>query len=259
MELPVLETGTSAEPTPQRDRIVVLDILRGMAILGMFMVHFWFFSSGWQPKGFIASTIDLLFVNKSFTTFAILFGVGFAIQLRRAQSRGERFTLRFLRRMLGLAAFGFIAEGIFGFNVLFGYAIWGVGLLVVWRWSTRALLIMAVLCAMSLSLYNIAAGAYQWATLGVQGTHEANARIAAAYRAENDAQKQARRQSSFPVLVAARIRHMKWSFAQPNNLTPAATFVMFLLGLLGLRLGVWERPREHRRLILAMMGFGLFS
>ena len=34
---------------------------------------------------------------------------------------------------------------------------------------------------------------------------------------------------------------------------------MFLLGLLALRLGLWECPREHWRLILAVMGFGLLS
>src|SRR5258707_6483306 len=123
---PLPDATTGAAPSTQRDRIVVLDVLRGMAILGMFIVHFWEIGFSFQAKGFVISAIRLLAQDKAFTTFAILFGAGFAIQLRQAQTRGKPSTARFLRRMLGLAAFGFVAHGIFGFNVLIGYAAWVV-------------------------------------------------------------------------------------------------------------------------------------
>ena len=40
-----------------------------------------------------------------------------------------------MRRLVALAAFGFIAHACFGFNVLLGYAAWGLPLLLARRWS----------------------------------------------------------------------------------------------------------------------------
>ena len=40
---------------------------------------------------------------------------------------------------------------------------------------------------------------------------------------------------------------------------PATNFAFFLMGLIALRLGVFERPREHWKLIVGLMVFGLVS
>ena len=79
-----------------------------------------------------------LIETKSHGTFAVLFGAGFAIQLRRAEARGAPFAAIYLRRLGVLALFGFAAHAFFGFNVLLGYAIWGAALLLIRTWSTRA-------------------------------------------------------------------------------------------------------------------------
>ena len=261
MSLPALPNAMTREPAVPHNRIVVLDVLRGMALLGMFVVHIWdaHGTDGSRLGDFVGSAISLLVEDKAFTIFAILFGAGFAIQLRQAQSRGEHFTPLFLRRLFGLAVFGFVAEGIFGYNVLIGYAVWGVGLLLVWRWSTKALLITVVLCAMSLDLYNIAAFTYRRATLGIEGGRRAGAQLQTEYRVARETMDQARSQSSFPKLVAARLRFMRSFWAQPFSFTPWNFFVRLLLGLLAVRLGLWDRPREHRRLILSVMAFGFLS
>ena len=69
---------------------------------------------------------------------ALLFGAGFALQFRGA---GERpgFARRYLRRLAVLAGFGFAAHALLGYNVLLGYALWGVPLLVIGGWPTRRL------------------------------------------------------------------------------------------------------------------------
>src|SRR6186713_1041649 len=115
------------------DRIAVLDILRGIALVGMFMVHFNLYEAtpfGAEPGPAAA------FIEKF---IGMLFGIGFAVQLTRADARGEPFVARYLRRLAGLAVFGFIAEGVFGYNVLFGYAMWGLPLILVRRWPVKAL------------------------------------------------------------------------------------------------------------------------
>ena len=162
----------------------------------------------------------------------------------RPRAAASASTPLFLRRLFGLAVFGFVAEGIFGYNVLIGYAVWGVGLLLVWRWSTKALLITVVICAMSLDLYNIAAFTYRRATLEIEGGRRAGADFQAEYRVARETMDQARSQSSFPKLVAARLRFMRSFSAGPFSFTPWNFFVRLLLGLLAVRLGLWRRPRR---------------
>ena len=143
----------------ERDRLHVLDVLRGIALIGMFFVHFSDFSSGGGSADRIyKSIVALLFEERFWTMFAILFGVGFAIQLRRIGT---------------LAVFGFIAEAFFGFNVLLTYALWGLPLLFVRRWSVRKLLVAAVVCAVSMNTYFIGRAAYLVATKGEQGAQAA--------------------------------------------------------------------------------------
>jgi uncharacterized protein len=114
------------------DRIASLDILRGLALLGMFIVHFHARST--EPGGLedtLRTLIWRLVETKPHGTFALLFGAGFAIQLRRAESRNLPFTAIYLRRLAVLALFGVAAHAFFGFNVLLGYAVWGVPLLLI--------------------------------------------------------------------------------------------------------------------------------
>src|SRR6187549_3682330 len=151
-------------------RLHVLDVLRGIALLGMFLVHFSNYSTGGGRLDAIYEKIVLLFFDERFwTMFGILFGVGFAIQFRRADARGEPYLAKYYRRLAMLGVFGFIAQGIFGYNVLFGYAIWGTVLPAVRKWSVPALVATLVLSAMSGNIYLQARATYGVATLGEQG------------------------------------------------------------------------------------------
>src|SRR6188508_1543316 len=85
--------------------------------------------------------------QKAWGVFALLFGAGFAILLRRLDARGEPALPVFARRLLSLAAFGVIAEICFGFSILLEYACLGVPLFLIRRWSTRALFVTAAIGA----------------------------------------------------------------------------------------------------------------
>ena len=98
--------------------------------------------------------------SKSHGTFALLFGAGFAIQLRQAEARGSSFAGFYLRRLAVLALFGLAAHALFGFNVLLGYAVWGVPLLAIRRWSSRALLMTALVSALPVALFDLVATQY---------------------------------------------------------------------------------------------------
>ena len=222
-------------------RIASLDVLRGVALLGMFIVHFHLRSS--ESGGFddvIRTLIWRLVESKSHATFALLFGAGFAIQLRRAGERGAPFTAAYLRRLAVLACFGFAAHALFGYNVLLGYAAWGLALLVMRAWSTPALVAVAVGSALSVSLYyRLIAGA---------DTATADEVIAAVNAAGA--------QHSYVVLLGARLRHMAWFYTQPFFFLPGATVTLFITGVLFVRYGVFERARDHSRILTALGVFG---
>jgi uncharacterized membrane protein YeiB len=152
----------AAGPVAPAERIGVLDVLRGLALVGMYVVHFNYYeatpaelTASHPIAGPVAAVIGLFFESRFHAIFGMRFGVGFAVQLSRADARGERFAGRYLRRLLALAVFGIIAEAVFGYNVLFGYAMWGVPLLLVRRWPVRWLVPLVVVCAASVPLYNL--------------------------------------------------------------------------------------------------------
>ena len=242
-------------------RVQSLDILRGFALLGMILVHVHQHLE--RPATSLEDAISwFIWVGveqKSWATFAFLFGVGFAILLRRIQARGAPVTSLYLRRLFGLALFGIPAYALFGFRILLDYAAWGVPLLLIRRWSTRSLLAAALLSAAAVSLVEVTAGVYQWRTLGRQGADAAAEASGASRRLSWDALKAAEAQPSYPVLFRARLGAMRSDYLRWSFLIPGSNLTLFILGFLALRQGLLEEPRKHLRTILAFMGGGLIS
>jgi uncharacterized protein len=240
------------------DRVVVLDILRGLALLGMFMVHFNYYEAtplGAEPSrmaAFVERFLGLFIDERFYGIFGMLFGVGFAVQLERADSRGERFVARYFRRLVMLAVFGFIAEGVFGYNVLFGYAMWGLPLLLVRRWPVKALVVLAIICAAARPIYAVTRIAIASTRPdGVtQLTGEERAQ-SAAFQAAVDTLRAAERSGSWKTVVAARVRHMP-KFHRQWSVLPNSSFLLFLFGVIAWKLGLFTQPEKHRRLIVSL-------
>ncbi len=114
----------SASPVAERDRIIVLDSLRGLAIFGIAVVNIQFFAFplaevgrwNWQqvsfPEGVVRSAIASLANDEFFSIFAILFGMGLALQSRHAQQTNRPFVGLHLRRLAVLLMFG-LAHALF--------------------------------------------------------------------------------------------------------------------------------------------------
>jgi uncharacterized protein len=250
---------TQPVPAPHAtERVAVLDVLRGIALLGMFLVHFSMYSSGGSAVDRLyQGAVALLFEERFWAIFAILFGAGFAIQLRRAQARGGRFVAPYLRRLAALAVFGFVAHAVFGVNVLLSYAMWGVALVFMRRWSVRALVVALVLSAVSWNVYLLGGAAYGIATQGEQRWGEQREAAADRASAFRDANRKAQESSDYATVFAARLQHVRWFYAQPFSFLPMNTLTLLLLGVLAVRLGLFDAPERHRRLILALMAFGV--
>lgn len=264
------DPAAAAAPVGRRERIVVLDVLRGFALLGMILVHFHSYANTFHDlpghdrttaESAIGWGVWLLAETKSYATFAFLFGVGFAVQLRRRAERGAPFVGFYLRRLMALGLIGLCAHALFGFAVLFGYAYHGLWLLPLRNWKTRWLLAAALVSAMSLSLYDIGMRATDWARVGrEQAVAAAQARQQARierFRAVRANLNAAEDQASYIVTVKARLRDMAWHYTQPFFVLPGAILTLFLLGMIAVRHRLFEDPRQWTRVIVGFMAFGI--
>lgn len=145
--------NTSAAPIGLKDRIVLLDILRGFAIFGILMVNMQIF---YQPiilvqlgysepittaDYFSNIFIKFFFDGKFFMLFSILFGYGFYIFINKADKGGPAITRLFSRRLLILFFFGMLHVVLFwAGDILLIYALFGLALLLFRKVSDKGLL-----------------------------------------------------------------------------------------------------------------------
>lgn len=129
------------QPTTARERIGEIDALRGAALFGIIAANMRGFNSPaeayfephllWPAAAdrFTQALIDALVTGKFITLFAVLFGLGFAIQLDRADARNQGFAATYFRRMAALAAIGAAhAFLIWWGDILLMYALMGFAL-----------------------------------------------------------------------------------------------------------------------------------
>jgi len=129
-------------PISVSERIVFIDVLRGMALFGILAANMRAFFAPldcYDNIGVLfhgrADVLAQLFIDgfiqgKFISIFSFLFGMGFAIQMSRAQARGVRFLGFYPRRLLALALFGLIhGMLIWAGDVLLTYALSGAILL----------------------------------------------------------------------------------------------------------------------------------
>jgi uncharacterized protein len=129
-------------PISLPERILFIDVLRGLALLGILAANMRAFFAPIDCYGRIGllfpgradviaqAFIDVFIQGKFISIFSFLFGLGFAIQLSRAEARGVRFMRFYPRRLLALALFGLIhGMLIWAGDILLTYSLVGAMLL----------------------------------------------------------------------------------------------------------------------------------
>src|SRR5271156_5809567 len=140
-------------PVSLSERILFIDVLRGMALFGILAANMRAFFAPLDAYGTIGllfhsrvdvwaqGFIDLFIQGKFISIFSFLFGMGFAIQMSRAEARGARFMGFYPRRLLALALFGLIhGMLIWAGDVLLTYAVSGAILLLFRKRQQKTLL-----------------------------------------------------------------------------------------------------------------------
>ena len=131
-----------------KKRYVILDALRGFAILGIILANFpefslWTFSdpAGWTRTDLVTRAIQTFFVDgKFYTLFSLLFGMGFSIQLANAEGKLRTFYRRMaVLLVIGLIHLFFLWSG----DILALYAVCGMLLPLFRKLPTRKLMLVA--------------------------------------------------------------------------------------------------------------------
>jgi uncharacterized protein len=139
-------------PVSSQERIEILDVLRGLAICGILIGNMqWFSNYGMMPaalaeQGPFADRLTHFLVHffiegKFYSIFSFLFGFGFALQMARAEERGDRTGSLFKRRLFWLLVIGLLhAYLLWAGDILSIYAVMGF-LLILFRRKTNGALL----------------------------------------------------------------------------------------------------------------------
>jgi uncharacterized protein len=147
---------TQIAPISLDERIEVLDVLRGLAVCGILIGNMqWFSGYGMMPKSLARQTpladqlthfLVWFFVEgKFYSIFSFLFGFGFALQIARAQERGDTQATLFKRRLFWLLVIGVLhAYLLWAGDILSIYAVMGFVLILFRKQTSQALLKWAI-------------------------------------------------------------------------------------------------------------------
>lgn len=144
-------------PVATGERVELIDVLRGFAVLGILLVNANMFFApiylAMADTQLWTAPIDRLVMNaviffaqaKFYTLFALLFGVGMGIQLQRAEAKGLSPDRFFARRLFWLLLIGFVHAFLIWFgDILTTYAVAGFMLLALRRLPDRWLFLGGV-------------------------------------------------------------------------------------------------------------------
>ena len=139
-------------------RIDVADILRGIAIAGIILIHFIehlnFFLFP-EPKNEFWAAVNtavwdstfFLLAGKMYAIFALLFGLSFYIQHDNQAQKGIDFRPRFAWRMVLLMLFGLFDLLFYNGDILFVYAVCGLLVIPFIRASNKIIIAFIILMA----------------------------------------------------------------------------------------------------------------
>lgn len=154
-------TDVSLKPSLGQERIHTIDVLRGVAVLGILILNIRTFAldaaAYWNPAiegGGVFSVWDtwsfwivqLLGDQKFMSIFSMLFGAGIVLMAARIADRGRRPGPVHYRRMVWLLVIGLVhAYLIWWGDILVAYAICGMLIYPLWRLAARWQLVAGLL------------------------------------------------------------------------------------------------------------------
>ena len=264
-----------AGPVTAAERLVALDTLRGVAVMGILVMNVYAFAmplaAYYNPLLMGGSDAlnmgtwfftHLFFDQKFMSIFAMLYGAGMIMMMDRADARGTAFGPVFYRRSAWLIAIGLLHGYFIWFgDILFHYALMGMVAFLFRKASPRTLVVVACSLLPVALLINFGGSLYM---------EELQAEVAAIeeQRAQGGAldEEQAERLDEWLQIrpffapneedIAAEVAGYRGSYV--DALTQRAPFVAFMQANLTLAFVVW-RVGGLMLLGMALMKLGVLS
>lgn len=149
-------------PVLSTERETFMDVLRGFAILGIFIANlgsgFSFYSESAHATGpLLEPNLDhtmtflhhMFIEGKFYSIFSLLFGWGIALQVKRGIAKGIDAVPTIRRRLAFMLLLGFVHLMIWPGDIVFFYALLGFLLLPLRKFSNKTLLITGIILMLS--------------------------------------------------------------------------------------------------------------
>jgi uncharacterized protein len=261
------------QPVQYKERSDILDVIRGIAILGIFLVNTQSFSLyifqeeshkaalfTYSSDKWVSYFISAFLEGKFYSLFSLLFGIGFTIILYRNKASGKNGLAIFYRRLFVLLLFG-IAHALLVWDgdILLLYALIGMFLPLFRNFSDRTLIILAIFLIFSPllidSLKVVSDGKWNIAT-------PLEAKAIAIDSINGITEKN---YYSFLIDHPSYDSVLKWSrggfFWRWNDLLNSnripKVLAMFLIGFVAGRRLIYARLQENKSLLLKLFKWGL--
>ena len=252
--------------TTSKTRVVALDVLRGIAILGILIPNIAAFSSpgatslilpGSETSGadaWVEVLRSVFFSGKFRGMLSILFGVGLAMQFKKLSERSGEWPDRYLRRTVLLLVIGLLHLLFLWFgDILFVYSIAALFAIAYVKISDRAVLTTAAVVLGASIMLGALLGALSM--IDVAGGSEISGPLAGL-------NKEAERAVYSAGTVLDQLKHRFSHALMVITLLPLAVpgiFGGFLVGLLLGRRGVLAAPSQHPKVrnLSLLVGFGV--
>lgn len=263
-----------ARPVEASERIALLDVLRAFALCGVFVSNAYVHLSGrgLLPKesadALMSSGVDVvtdwlftrLVAEKAMSTFSFLFGLGFAIQMGRAEARGASIVPVYLRRLGVLLLIGLThLYALWYGDVLHMYAVMGFVLLLFRKLPDRRLIVWSLVLILGASATVSAIMIYVPLIAGTPEAAQAASKAKMAMLANIRSETLAGFQSGSYLTTVRANAAFYWNvFLKPMTAAHALiTLGRFLLGLLAGRRRLFHDVDANRPLFRRLLGWGL--
>lgn len=258
--LPVNAASSPLQPVGAHERIAVIDILRGFALLGILLMNMEAFSGPldlsftgidphWHGADYWAdAAIYVLVQGKFFTVFSLLFGAGFSVMAQRADVAGRAFAPFYLRRSAALLLIGLChALLVWSGDILVIYALISM-LLLACREAPRSWLpVMGAISYLGAAALVMVLGALMSWMASMEHTQAPLREAIAQAEQTIDLQRQAYAHGSWAQAVGQRLHDLGAMLSGIFVIGPEV-LGMFLIGSWFARSGALAEPERFARL-----------
>lgn len=288
-----MDISTQPAPVTLKERVNSVDVLRGVALLGILVINIEFFalpgaiyfnpslSGGFEGLNLLTWKFSsVFFLHKMMGIFSMLFGAGLVLMYERFEAKKNKFGSFYYRRIFWLLIIGLVhGYLIWHGDILVTYAICGLLLFLFRRRSPRFLIIFAIIF-FSIGMFLQFGSGIQFQWLKSAAVEVEQAQISGE-EIENYKYEMAKAWDDISSMftpnkeeIAAEIEAYKSGYSSnmthrvPETImmqTQALGFMMFwrvmglmLLGMALLKMGVLSAMKSTKfYIILAVIGYGI--